>query len=84
MTTQQFESLKRTADRLFGESTSSTTFARILNNDYQYYCNEDIPSNDDFYIMSSEGNAPMRELLNKLGYEYTEFGICYLHPLSHI
>ncbi len=76
MTTQQFESLKRTADRLFSEGVSSTTFARLLHYDYQLECKKDIPSNDDFYVMSSESNAPMRELLNKLGYEYTTFGIC--------
>jgi len=79
MTTYQFESLKRTADRLFKDGVSSTTFARLLNYDYELYCKQTITTNDDFYRMNSESNAPMRELLNKLGYCYTTFGICRLN-----
>lgn len=75
LTNEQIVKLINSANSLFEQGISSTKFARLLHNDYQIICNDDLNSNDDFYNLASEANKPMRDLLNLLGFQYTQFGI---------
>lgn len=68
--------LIKTCETLFSNGVASLRFMRILHNDFQIICNDDLNSHDDFYNMNNERNKPMHDLLNLLGYEYSPFGIC--------
>jgi len=70
-----YKQLKKCADNCFTQGLPSTTFARTLAHDCYCYGLE-VPSNDDYYhLYSTPGNKAMRDLLEWLGYRYTEFGI---------
>ncbi len=75
LTQEQKSKLSKTANTLFQSGTPSLRFMRILHNDYQIICNDDLNSPDDFYNINSEGNKPMKDLLNTLGFKCTNFGI---------
>lgn len=75
LTQEQILKLKKSCENLFKEGTPSLRFMRTLHNDYQYYCNDDLNSYDDFYNMNHESNKEMKDLLNFLGYNYTPYGI---------
>jgi hypothetical protein len=75
LTQEQKAKLAKTANNLFESGTPSLRFMRILHNEYQIICNDDLNSPDEFYNMKSEANKPMRELLNTLGFKHTNFGI---------
>jgi hypothetical protein len=78
LTPEQISRLKKSADTIFQQGIPSTQFARLLHSDYMMVCNDEIPSSDDFYVLSSEENRPMRNLLMLLGYKYTVCGITKL------
>lgn len=48
------QELKKTADNLFKEGMPTTQFMRILNQDIQYYANQDIASSNGFYTDRNE------------------------------
>ena len=75
LTNDQIAKLINSACSFFDQRLPSTQFARLLHNDYQIICDDDLNSNDDFYNLASDSNKPMRDLLNLLGFQYTEFGI---------
>jgi len=75
LTPEQTIRLKKTCENLFKNGTASLRFIRILHNDYQVVCNDDLESPDDFYNMAREENKPMHELLGALGYKLSSFGV---------
>jgi hypothetical protein len=79
LTNEQFSKLAKTCENLFREGTPTLRFIRTLHNDYQIFCNDDLESPDDFYNMFKPENQPMNDLLNLLGYKYSNFGICRLN-----
>ena len=79
LTPEQKSKLSQSALRLFKQGTPSLRFMRILHNDYQIVCNDDLNSPDDFYNMKRQENKPMLSLLNCIGFNYTVFGIVLNH-----
>ena len=71
--------LAKTCETLFTKGVASLRFIRILHNDFQILCGDDLNSPDDFYNMNREENKPMHDLLNSLGYQYSKFGICRIN-----
>jgi len=76
LTLDQKNKLSKTCESLFAKGVNSLRFMRVLHNDFQIICNDDLNSPDDFYNMNREENKPMHSLLNLLGYKYSQFGIC--------
>lgn len=76
LTQEQKTKLTKTCENLFINGTPSLRFMRILHNDFQIICDNDLESPDDFYNMNRVENKPMHNLLNVLGYKYSPFGIC--------
>jgi hypothetical protein len=73
---QNLQLLKKSLDNLWLQGYPSTQLCRLLHNDYQIIFNDDINSPDEFYNLNRPENKPMIDLLNILGYDYTNFGIC--------
>ena len=78
LTKYQKQKLIKTCEKLFQQGTPSLKFMRILHNDYQIICNDDLNSPDNFFSINKIENKPMLDLLNELGYVHSNFGICKL------